>query len=615
MANRNQAKTEERKDKPRLLPNKPTAVAVRLSRRSASMADAEVNLNRAGARSVKEKEAILANFKKTKKKYNDPDFPPDKTSLTKNWGKLDARTKMAWSTLTWKRIDEVFRPPYKVFDSIEPGDIMQGALGDCYFLSALSAIAEFPHRIQMLFDTKDYEPAGCYIVSMLETGVIKDHIVDDYFPVDRSGKAAFSGPKVERGTAELWVVILEKAYANRFGSYDAIQAGFTEDVLRDLTGAPCEILSTEDGDCIWEKLMHGNDVGYIITAASGGDQDEHDTTNALGLVSLHAYSVIEAAEVPTRGGTECLLKIRNPWGATEWQGDWSDNSPLWTPELKRTLKWQNVDDGTFWMRLEDFQDWFTSVTICRVNDSFKYNAILVKQPKGQFKVFEVTLEEAARATLAITLPDQRHFGYDSGYTYPVTRLVACFVNEQDEGLNEFLGGRASIFTRDVWREFNTTRPGKLLVFAEVDWETDFTTEFGFSVYSSCASTITDVTDSYPDALSFIYSPTFCKQNADRRELRANVYLYEGERTGGDDKGRFNEGFLFHFLENKTKNLRATIEVQFPEFDNLELMYPDSGRGYRVVLEPSQFATIVIKHSVLTEQLSFSTRIRKEFQEV
>jgi hypothetical protein len=450
---------------------------------------------------------------------------------------------------------------------------------------------------------------------MLETGVLKDHIVDDYFPVDRLGKTAFSGSKVERGTAELWVVILEKAYANRFGSYDAIQAGFTEDVLRDLTGAPCEIVQTEDGDVLWEKVLHGNEVNYIITASTGGEQDEHDTTNALGLVTLHAYSVIEAAEVPSRGGTEYLLKIRNPWGATEWQGDWSDNSPLWTPDLKRELGWQNVDDGTFWMRLEDFQDWFTSVTICRVNDAFKYNAILVKQPKGQFKVFEVQLEQAGRATLSITLPDQRHFGYDSGYTYPVTRMAACIVNEQDQSLNEFLGGRAGVFDRDVWRQFDTTKPEKFLVFAEVDWETDFTTEFGFSVYSSCPSTISDVTDSYPDALSFIYSPAFCRQTGDRRDLRPNVCLYEGVRTGGENKNKVNEGFLFHFLENKTKNLRATIEVYFPEFDNLELMYPDSGRGYRVVLEPTQFATIVFKHSNLTEQMNFVTRIRKEFQEV
>lgn len=609
MAKRPQARGETQLYQPP--PGQSSSIVVRSNKK---VTGPERDRNRAGALSVEIKAKIQANFKKTGQMYVDPDFPANRDSLTKAWGKLDTRTKMAWTTLEWKRIDEVFRQPIKVFDNIEPGDILQGALGDCYFLSALSALAEFPHRIMRLFDTKDFEPSGCYIVSMLETGVIKDHIIDSFFPVDRSGRPAFSGPKVESGVSELWVVILEKAYANRFGSYDAIQAGFTEDVLRDLTGAPCEVVMVDDPR-LWEKLMNGNAQGYILTAASGGDEEEQDATNDLGLVGLHAYSVITAAEVPTRRGTERLLKIRNPWGGTEWQGDWSDNSPLWTADLKRELGWTDADDGTFWMRIEDFCDWFTSVTICRVRDDFLYTAVLVKQPKNTFKVFEVTLEAAATAVLCVTLPDQRHFGYDSDYQYPVVRLAASMVNEQDEGLNEFLGGRANTFSRDVWREFETSRPGKILVYVEVDWETNHTTEFGFSVYSSCPATIKDVTENFPDALSFIYSPAYAKQNAERRELRPNVYLYEGERTGGDDRGRYNEGFLYHYLENKTKNLRATIEIQFPEFDNLELMYPDSGRGYRVVLEPGQFATIVIKHSRLMEQMSFATRVKKEFQEV
>ena len=43
-----------------------------------------------------------------------------------------------------------------VFDNIEPGDIKQGLLGDCYFLCSLSSLAERPNLIKRLFETKSY---------------------------------------------------------------------------------------------------------------------------------------------------------------------------------------------------------------------------------------------------------------------------------------------------------------------------------------------------------------------------------------------------------------------------------------------------------------------------
>ena len=45
---------------------------------------------------------------------------------------------------------------------------------------------------------------------------------------------------------EIWVLLLEKAYAKLYGSYDKIEAGLAGHALRDLTGAPYEYFVRND---------------------------------------------------------------------------------------------------------------------------------------------------------------------------------------------------------------------------------------------------------------------------------------------------------------------------------------------------------------------------------
>ena len=46
--------------------------------------------------------------------------------------------------------------------------------------------------------------------------------------------------------SEIWVLLLEKAWAKIYGSYENIEAGYTREALYALTGAPTKVFYIED---------------------------------------------------------------------------------------------------------------------------------------------------------------------------------------------------------------------------------------------------------------------------------------------------------------------------------------------------------------------------------
>ena len=96
-------------------------------------------------------------------------------------------------------------------------------------MASLSALAEYPERIKKILITESVNEAGCYAVSLFINGERRTVVVDDYFPYDEEkGKWAFSRPfenettKMMRSTVDIWVLIIEKAWAKVFGSYQRI---------------------------------------------------------------------------------------------------------------------------------------------------------------------------------------------------------------------------------------------------------------------------------------------------------------------------------------------------------------------------------------------------------
>lgn len=53
-----------------------------------------------------------------------------------------------------------------------------------------------------------------------------------------------------------------------------------------------------------------------------------------GLVSGHAYSLLDVKEVNNNGKKIMLAKVRNPWNTEKYTGPYNDKDKVWTTALK-----------------------------------------------------------------------------------------------------------------------------------------------------------------------------------------------------------------------------------------------------------------------------------------
>ena len=291
---------------------------------------------------VADDEKILTQIRKNGTNFIDIDFLPTDSSIN------DPSQGQAFDRLVqWRRPRDfmVADPSKGVFDpavfekDIEASDILQGQLGDCWFLCAVSALTERPALVERLFLTKEFNDEGVYRMKFCKNGEWQEVVVDDYFPC-----YPLQGPMFSRAHGnELWVLLLEKSFAKLHGTYKTITGGVPSEALSDLTGCPTITFDFQDKKVkemvsngkLWKSLVQYDKEGFLICGGTPGQdrwtEDASKPDDKGGLVAGHAYAVIQCIEA--KGNK--LMQLRNPWGKFEWDGAWSDTSPQWTKDMKQ----------------------------------------------------------------------------------------------------------------------------------------------------------------------------------------------------------------------------------------------------------------------------------------
>lgn len=144
-----------------------------------------------------------STLKKCNKIFEDKDFPAVFASLT-HLAPAVSKIKDV-TTLKWEHYSKFYKNPQLFSNNVEPNDIHQGGLGDCYFLSSLACLAEYRNLIERLFEYYDLDN-GYFLIWLCIGGKWQLIELDGYFPLNpKNNSPAFSHNNVEE---ELWVMLL-----------------------------------------------------------------------------------------------------------------------------------------------------------------------------------------------------------------------------------------------------------------------------------------------------------------------------------------------------------------------------------------------------------------------
>ncbi len=240
--------------------------------------------------------------------------------------------------LTWKPVQD----GTLFVDGISFDDVVQGSIANCYLVGAFSAVAQSnPDTIKNALKENADGTVTVRFYEQSTSGTMKpvDVTIDRDLPQSSFGSARYGK---SREGKELWVGLLEKAYAQWKGGYEPIgNGGYPGEVIAALTGKTTTYSSSEhtDENVLFTNIKNGAANHKAMTSPTFG-KDAGVDYSGTGVYAWHVYTVLGAVE---ESGTK-YVQLRNPWGSSEPGSD-------------------GKDDGIFKMKLTDFTKLYQGVDI------------------------------------------------------------------------------------------------------------------------------------------------------------------------------------------------------------------------------------------------------------
>ena len=257
----------------------------------------------------------------------------------------------------------------------ELDDPIQGGLGDCYFIAALSSVAlSKPYSIINAAMPSAYgnKTSPIHQIKFYKNKVAKNIEVSEAVPVRSSDKGWIYARSFDNG--EIWPAVMEKAYAKwrtdnttDFPNYLPIAGGWPDDASAELIGGTVSWkshsnTSAEDLYTFVRQNSLGGRTFNPMSCWTYPSQPAGTNYNSANVVANHAYSVLGWDYYNNKK----YIVLRNPWGShhatlNTMMVSWLTSS-LWGSKIEFVP--MNTK-GMFAMEIATFKQYFSGTGVAK----------------------------------------------------------------------------------------------------------------------------------------------------------------------------------------------------------------------------------------------------------
>ena len=371
--------------------------------------------------------------------------------------------------ITWKTCREYLGQENVVIlpEKINFRNFNQGEIRDCYFIACVSALAQIPQLLYFIMGLTDKEVQNenpdYFMVKFFIDGNWTKIIVEDSFPCFSKNNSNFKLVGAEPDNNELFMMILEKAWAQINGGYDQIELGDIKNIFELFLGCKCDYFQNDDNISNIEYLFNKvkeNEKNFGAFSLCGSQfydyyipkhkeliknfNKEHSLEkNDIKKVGYHAYNILKTLEMrikenklnKNKNDIFKVFIIENPHGKLSnlissgielneiekilKENFGSENKSQYEFILKKNEKYGFLLDennkiinspertGIIFMPLEYFQKWQYCTSVCNPHYGCFSYTFDIKNELGCLYIFKIKINKKQLFTCQVCFPNYR----------------------------------------------------------------------------------------------------------------------------------------------------------------------------------------------------------------